>query len=74
MLDTFPFSHMSSYLQSRNAMIQTYRTFSLSLSYYVPVSNLVSYIEVKTVAEGVQKQGAEEYIWISEGSNNKRLE
>jgi len=55
-------------------MIQTYRTFSLSLSYYVPVSNLVSYIEVKTVAEGVQKQGAEEYIWISEGSNNKRLE
>jgi hypothetical protein len=32
---------------------------------------LVSYIEVKTVAEGVKKQGAEEYIWISEGSNNK---
>jgi hypothetical protein len=31
-------------------------------------------MEVKTVVEGVQKQGAEEYICNSEGSNNKRLE
>jgi hypothetical protein len=35
---------------------------------------LVSYVEVKTVAESVQKQGAEEYIWISEGNSKKRLE